>query len=391
MIEKLTRAVREASDAQAYLRVLELAQHGEKAVPAALAMIDDVDATIRGRGYGVLENIEGAVVAARELLLGSLNDVDEGNCKTVAKTLIYADVPLVDVFARCKAMAVSPQPRDQAASAYVAVCLAEVDAALMNECVAMVAAACRHGDVSVRRHGYGALLEANTLLAKVTKEVVRVVEDPDIQVRIVAAGRVGELGAKAKAAVPALITALADADEHLRSAAAWSLGHVGKSALDAVDALAAALADLDFSVRLNAAEALGRLGKEAQAALPAVLAALENDHTATDVLVISAWKMSDDRATLAQPLLRLLEHGPEDLRVIAAEYLGKLGGAARDALPALERAADSADDSLKYVAAIAFRKINKPWPPVGLDRTAPDLRRPVARSPALIQASGKTC
>ena len=62
---------------------------------------------------------------------------------------------------------------------------------------------------------------------------------------------------------------------------------------------------------------------------------------------------------VAAALLHLLEDGPQEPRCIAAEHLGKPGAEARAAVAAPERAIEGDDESLRYAARIALRKITK--------------------------------
>lgn len=78
--------------------------------------------------------------------------------------------------------------------------------------------------------------------------------------RAAAARILGELGPKAKDAVPDLQAALGDADKDVRRSAARALGDIGAASKPAVSALGKALKDPDAQVRQSAAYALGRIG-----------------------------------------------------------------------------------------------------------------------------------
>jgi HEAT repeat protein len=78
--------------------------------------------------------------------------------------------------------------------------------------------------------------------------------DPDADVRLLAADRLGEHGARGAERVAALVGALNDDHAGVRREAAWALGHIGP---DAWPALRAALEDERPRVRTGAALALG--------------------------------------------------------------------------------------------------------------------------------------
>lgn len=89
-------------------------------------------------------------------------------------------------------------------------------------------------------------------------------------VSIPAAGTLGSLRSRARAAGPALLSALASDNAALRATAARALGDIGLDPERTVPALSRALADTNNQVRLAAAVALGQFGKRAEAALPMV-------------------------------------------------------------------------------------------------------------------------
>jgi HEAT repeat protein len=132
----------------------------------------------------------------------------------------------------------------------------------------------------------------------------------DPQLRLLAAGVLGQLGAKAASAAPRLAVARTDEDgpvrlaavmaawkatsdptalqsatellkfpdEEVRSMAALDIGEImGSNAKPIVPELVKRLFDAFSSVRSNAAESLGRIGPAASSAAPALLALLEGD------------------------------------------------------------------------------------------------------------------
>src|SRR5262245_50146385 len=94
-------------------------------------------------------------------------------------------------------------------------------------------------------------------------KLVKQLKDGKADARAKAAKELGQLGAEAKAAVPALAEALIkDADAQVRSYTAYALGQIGPDARAGVPALAEALEDKSEDVRPLAADALGRIGVE---------------------------------------------------------------------------------------------------------------------------------
>jgi len=86
------------------------------------------------------------------------------------------------------------------------------------------------------------------------------------------------IGSRARAAVPTLIKLLTDPDIEIRRHATLALGEIGPGAEDAVPTLIQALGNSDSGLRWCAAIALGHIGPEAKAAVPALLRLSKNEN-----------------------------------------------------------------------------------------------------------------
>lgn len=100
--------------------------------------------------------------------------------------------------------------------------------------------------------------------------------DPSVEVRKLAAVRLGKLSPSAVVAVGDLAKALKDDDATVRQYAATSLGQLGEEAAGAVDLLIAALDDPAVQVRRETIAALNRIGPSAKRAIPALNKRLED-------------------------------------------------------------------------------------------------------------------
>jgi HEAT repeat protein len=141
----------------------------------------------------------------------------------------------------------------------------------------------------------------------------------------------------ADADVAALVQQLRHPNPGVRGMAAEKLGEMGPAARAAVKPLAAALADEDLNVRYWAARALGEMAEQAGPAVPALVGAL--------------------RTTLPGRGLQGPMRYYADVRAVSAEALGRIGAAARMALPALKEALDDGDQSVREAAAEAVKRI----------------------------------
>jgi HEAT repeat protein len=196
-------------------------------------------------------------------------------------------------------------------------------------------------------------------------------------------------GEQRNVVAPHLIESLFDPDEKVRQAAAWALGEMGKGTSDAVqEELAGALHDPSPGVRLAAAESLNRCGGAKVEELAPVLLALAREdgpvqrrdvlevlfsvspakarellpdldadlrgETVVDRTRAGEWlvRLDAGRARAVVPfLVGILNGWDAEARYQAAVVLGRLGGRAKEAAPALLRRADLDEDGTVRDAA----------------------------------------
>ena len=161
---------------------------------------------------------------------------------------------------------------------------------------------------------------------------------------------------------------LDDADSECRLEAAVQVCRLtnGQS-LRAETVLRAALEDSRHLYRLTAMYVLCHHGKQMPGTLPAVRDHILNDSAYTVRSVGSAEVHAFGRP--AVPLLmQLLEDPLQRVRSNACRGLGKLGSAARDALPDLRLRLDDADEETRSAAAAALRLIDPDQQPLAEKR-----------------------
>jgi hypothetical protein len=108
---------------------------------------------------------------------------------------------------------------------------------------------------------------------KSVQQLLVELKNPNPTVRMNAAQRLGEAGAKAMTAVPDLGNALKDGDANVRAAVVEAIGKIGGNAAETVPMLTKALNDPIPKVRASAAQALGHFGAAGKPAVPALIAA----------------------------------------------------------------------------------------------------------------------
>jgi HEAT repeat protein len=188
-----------------------------------------------------------------------------------------------------------------------------------------------------------------------TKALVMQLQDPDVQRRRAAARDLGAAAVDAHAAAAALSGALADADLEVRELAAGSLGYLGANvATTSVPALEKALADHEPSVRLTAALALQKIDPASQRYAPVLIDALRaGDGTA----FLEIARMGGDARWAVPTLTSLLSDRRTKIRALAAHSLGSIGPAASDAQAALRQRTRDANASVRKAAHNALRQI----------------------------------
>jgi HEAT repeat protein len=169
----------------------------------------------------------------------------------------------------------------------------------------------------------------------------------------------GQIGPDAAAATPALAALLAVKNERVAHEAALALAKIGPGAKAAVPLLVKVLAEADAANGPAVAYALGKIGPAAAEAQPVLSDLLKspNRHLA----LASAWAVVQicpgSAAAAGQALPVLIAGLTSDLAIArqgAAEALGQLGPLAKEAVSALERAANDKDKAVRAAAGKAL-------------------------------------
>lgn len=243
-------------------------------------------------------------------------------------------------------------------------------------------------DAAVREQAAEALGH-NGGTAEAVRGLITALGDIVPGVRRAAADALAEIGPGAGSAGSALALLVKDADAKVRQAAAVALGKIGATSPEALDALSVALHVRDDpALRERAAHALGQ-AHHGEAALTMLLAALDDPDAAVRREVVRAiGAMPTTHAGHMEPPLRRVVASETDPRVRiealhalvrlgsvgvtglsealtdrdnlvrwwAIIHLKELGGAARDAIPSLERVATS--DPEEWIRASAQRALD---------------------------------
>lgn len=173
------------------------------------------------------------------------------------------------------------------------------------------------------------------------------------KIRQKAAEALGDLGAKAKGAVPALAGALKDPERGVRAAAARALERIGPAASPALPALAAATEDKEFAVRRAAANALGEIGPDGWPSLVELLGNAELSLQAETLLA----RAMPGAAAVSSLLCTRLKHSEESVRLAGSRLLERAG---KGAVKSLITVVEAKDDAARRRALTILGRIGLP-------------------------------
>jgi HEAT repeat protein len=194
--------------------------------------------------------------------------------------------------------------------------------------------------------------------------LVAALDDPRQSVRVKAVRALGSLGRQARELLLPVHTSLKraslwDDDETIRAQAVEILVQAGEWSRPPIADLIQALNDANAPIRFSAAQALGERGEESQ---PAVGLLLQKALRDPDGGVRMALYKIDRHEEKILPMLIKALQGPDEVRRwIAADCLGEIGPAAREALPALREVLRQEFKSplIRASVALALEKIEQ--------------------------------
>ena len=180
----------------------------------------------------------------------------------------------------------------------------------------------------------------------------------DIDARIKAAAKLGEMGPKAAPAMKHLIAALEDPSPAVYAQASQALGSLGdEDKARAVPGLIKTIESGGDNAKLHSARLLGPMGNIALDAVPALVAAAKSPSAAVRVAAIGAIKdINADVPEVASLLFAALDDMDAQVREQAKLALARLGGINKEVVPRLIQRIDKMDvpGGLAALEAIAL-------------------------------------
>lgn len=179
------------------------------------------------------------------------------------------------------------------------------------------------------------------------------------EARIAAAHALAAWGVGAKGAIPSLLEALDDHDWELQVAAAKTLGQIGPLSKEVIPGLIRALDDDDTDVCRAAIEALGLYSEENQEAFTALIHFLgqTEDWEAQRDIIRCLGKLGGKAKQAVPALTAQLEDDDCDIQNAAAKALMLIGKSSKPAIPVLKQRLDDEDDETWRIMADAILKI----------------------------------
>jgi HEAT repeat protein len=201
------------------------------------------------------------------------------------------------------------------------------------------------------------LIEGRTL-----EQLIQMLSSKSAGEKFGAATILRRAGTKAKPAIVPLTTLLTDKSRWVRVSSLLAIEAIGPEAKEVVDPLVAHLQKADQKDSTETAAVcriLAALGPEAKDALAAIenLLASEDEGLRFEA-AFTHWRISGN----ADPAAKVLAEGVKDrdrgVCVMALEKLGKMGPAAREAVPDIEKHLKSRSKSVRKAAKEAIEKIS---------------------------------
>lgn len=189
--------------------------------------------------------------------------------------------------------------------------------------------------------------------------LTQALKDPDLDIRSGALLALGRMGRAAKSTAPQILPHLKESNAKIRVQAAWALQAMGEEPTPLLSVLMAALKDPQKDVRLLAIETLGRMGKTAKPAIPLLITVLKDPNPRLESLVRTKAAEALGQLGETQILIAALQDQKPRVRWRAAYVLGRMGTAAKPAIPALTIALQDSDELVQRETKSALERLNR--------------------------------
>jgi HEAT repeat protein len=183
-------------------------------------------------------------------------------------------------------------------------------------------------------------------------------EDPSLEVRVIAARTLGKLGKAAQPALSGLAALVRDQPAEVRAEATLAIGSLELDAETIRPHLATALRADEPEVRRAAMRSIQRLGPQAAIFVPDIilLAGRPDEQRSVERSLRRFERAGTDPRSVPE-LIEQLSHEQEAVRLLAIKFLALAGPSAKDAIPALERLREDPSAKVREQAEAACQRI----------------------------------
>jgi HEAT repeat protein len=222
-----------------------------------------------------------------------------------------------------------------------------------------------------------------------TGDLITMLHSENFHEQIAASEALGAIGPTAKRAVPRLMTLVAEGNTSSRGLSAIALAQIGPvEGFDILPPIERAARDFSAVVRGRAMMAFSILGPKAKPALPTVHKYLrDKSYRNRAEAAFAAWKITGDAKEPVDVLVSLADE--LDFELDALLMIGKMGPAAKDAVPTLLEMLETKDPDKRFelvqtlkIIAPGSNEVQKKLKKLATTDPDADVRR-AAKSPAI--------
>jgi HEAT repeat protein len=352
-----------------------------EAVPVLVTALKDKDGHIRGIAAGVLSEIGPAARGAVPALIETLKDKVDDTRGSAAEAL-----GAIGPAARAAVPALTQALKDRKSwvRRMAAIALWKVSRSAKESLPILIRVLRDKRNRWLNSYQIPPVLGEMGPKAKVAVPALRsVIHDGYPEGNLLIAEALWRITRSAKESLPVLVRALRGSPpwqytEHAQERAARILGALGPRAKPAVPALRTALRDKEPEVRMAAAGALWNVTGSARVSVPILIQELvvespsnRGDYSRSHAAQ-ALGQMGVDAKEAVPYLSRALRDRDGSVRLAAAQALGRLGPQARAAVPALIKARKDDDWHNRLIVAAALKKWTQKPRPGRIAGTGPD-------------------
>ncbi len=331
-----------------------LVQIGPPTVPALVKVMNGARGDPNHWSVQCLRNLGPAAVPA---MIASLESSDPARQRDAIQVLSLVGEAAEPAIPALKQLAESGS-RDVKGPALVALALAGASPEIV---LPLAENALNERTVASRRSGGTALAALGARARPALTSLVDGLADKDAVVAIESARALGSLGSAASPAIEPLIAAVDRPEPAVQEAAVKAIGRLGEVARAAVPTLAKLLPSTRPPLQVEVATALGAMGSSAREALPGLEQSLASSDPATRTAALTAYaRIEPDNSRKVERLKQALDDAAQPVRVAAIGELGKLGRAAEPAaekLYGLTENSTEREQALEVLGGMRIRSV----------------------------------